>query len=113
MHAPLFVLLLAAFVGMSLGCASGTRKGTPDQAPLNIVLLYADDWRHDTLGCAGNLVVQTPRLDALAAGGVRFTHNSVTTAICGVSRATMADLQTVEGVNEALARRIYDFFHGG
>ena len=31
----------------------------------------------------------------------------------GVSRATVADLQTVEGVNEALARRIYDFFHGG
>jgi arylsulfatase len=89
MHAPLFVLLLAAFVGMSLGCASGTHKGAPDQAPLNIVLLYADDWRHDTLGCAGNLVVQTPSLDALAAGGVRFTHNSVTTAICGVSRATM------------------------
>ena len=89
MRAPLFVLLLAAFVGMSLGCASGTRKGAPDQAPLNIVLLYADDWRHDTLGCAGNAVVQTPRLDALAAGGVRFTRNSVTTAICGVSRATM------------------------
>ena len=31
----------------------------------------------------------------------------------GVSRATVADLQTVEGVNEALARRIYDHFHGG
>jgi excinuclease ABC subunit C len=31
----------------------------------------------------------------------------------GVSRATVADLQTVEGVNEALAKRIYDFFHGG
>ena len=31
----------------------------------------------------------------------------------GVSRATIADLQTVEGVNEALARRIYDFFQGG
>jgi excinuclease ABC subunit C len=31
----------------------------------------------------------------------------------GVSRATVADLQTVEGVNEALARRIHDFFHGG
>jgi excinuclease ABC subunit C len=31
----------------------------------------------------------------------------------GVSRATAADLQTVEGVNEALAKRIYDFFHGG
>jgi excinuclease ABC subunit C len=31
----------------------------------------------------------------------------------GVSRATAADLATVEGVNEALARRIYDHFHGG
>ena len=31
----------------------------------------------------------------------------------GVSRATPEDLATVEGVNEALARRIYDFFHGG
>ncbi|MEZ6030616.1 MAG: excinuclease ABC subunit UvrC [Hyphomonadaceae bacterium] len=31
----------------------------------------------------------------------------------GVSRATVADLQTVEGVNAALAQRIYDHFHGG
>lgn len=57
--------------------------------PLNIVLLYADDWRHDTLGSAGNPIVKTPRLDALAASGVRFTQNRVTTSICGVSRATM------------------------
>jgi excinuclease ABC subunit C len=31
----------------------------------------------------------------------------------GVSRATLADLATVEGVNAALAQRIYDHFHGG
>jgi excinuclease ABC subunit C len=30
----------------------------------------------------------------------------------GVSNATVADLQTVEGVNAALARRIYDHFRG-
>lgn len=57
--------------------------------PLNILVLYADDWRHDTLGVAGNPVVKTPNLDRLAAEGVRFTHNCVTTAICGVSRATL------------------------
>jgi len=55
----------------------------------NILVLYADDWRHDTLGCAGNPVVKTPRLDALAREGVRFTQNRVTTSICGVSRATL------------------------
>jgi len=57
--------------------------------PMNIVVLFADDWRHDTLGCAGNPVVKTPNLDALAREGVRFTHNYVTTSICGVSRATL------------------------
>lgn len=56
---------------------------------MNVVVLYADDWRHDTLGCAGNSIVKTPRLDQLAKESVRFTHNCVTTSICGVSRATL------------------------
>lgn len=59
------------------------------QQPRHVLLLYADDWRHDTLGCAGHEVVQTPNLDRLAAEGVRFTRACATTSICGVSRATM------------------------
>ena len=53
--------------------AFAVAKAAPaDQAgPLNVVILYADDWRHDTLGCAGNPVVLTPRLDALAREGLR------------------------------------------
>lgn len=57
--------------------------------PMNIVLLYADDWRHDLLGVAGHPVVKTPHLDALAGQGVRFTRACVTTSICGVSRASL------------------------
>ncbi len=56
---------------------------------MNVLVLYADDWRHDTLSCAGNPVVKTPNLDRLAKEGVRFTQNCVTTSICGVSRATL------------------------
>lgn len=59
------------------------------EKPRNVVVLLADDWRFDTLGCAGNPVVQTPRLDQLAKQGVRFEHACVTTSICGVSRATL------------------------
>ena len=55
----------------------------------NVLLLYGDDWRHDTLGCAGNPVVKTPNLDGLAGEGVRFTQARVTTSICGVSRASL------------------------
>jgi arylsulfatase len=61
----------------------------PAEQPLNVLVLYADDWRHDTLGIAGNPVVKTPHLDRLAKEGVRFTQNCVTTSICGVSRATL------------------------
>jgi arylsulfatase A-like enzyme len=57
--------------------------------PLNIVLLYADDWRYDSLGIAGNRVLQSPNIDQLARDGVRFERNCVTTSICGVSRASL------------------------
>ena len=30
----------------------------------------------------------------------------------GVSQASLADLEAVDGVSKALARKIYDFFHG-
>jgi arylsulfatase len=55
----------------------------------NVLILYADDWRFDTLGIAGNPIVKTPNLDALAKDGIRFPHNCVTTSICGISRATL------------------------
>jgi arylsulfatase A-like enzyme len=57
--------------------------------PLNVLIMYPDDWRHDTLGCAGTQPVQTPFLDYLASKGIRFTHNCVTTSVCWISRATL------------------------
>jgi len=68
--------------------APSVRAADPPK-PLNVVLLYADDWRHDTLGCAGHPVLKTPNLDALAKDGFRFTRGCVTTSICGVSRASL------------------------
>ncbi len=57
--------------------------------PLNIVVLYADDWRYDVIAAAGHPVIKTPHVDRLAAEGVLFTQNRVTTSICGVSRASL------------------------
>lgn len=75
---PVTVLVL-----LGIGCASAA------ETPMNVLVLYADDWRHDTLGVAGNPVVKTPQLDALAEQGMRFTQNCVTTSICGASRACL------------------------
>jgi arylsulfatase A-like enzyme len=77
------ILTLLFFATLTLRLFSAETK------PLNIIVLYADDWRHDTLGRAGNPVVKTPNLDRLADDGLRFSHACVTTAICGVSRASL------------------------
>ena len=55
----------------------------------NLLVVVTDDQRFDQLGCAGHPVLQTPQMDALAKGGVRFTNAFVTTAICAASRASI------------------------
>lgn len=55
----------------------------------NVLFLFADDQRNDTLGCAGHPVVETPNIDRLAANGVRFENAFVTTSTCWVSRACL------------------------
>jgi arylsulfatase A-like enzyme len=55
----------------------------------NILFLLADDMRWDALGCAGNAIIKTPNLDALASDGVRFKNAFVTTSICAASRASL------------------------
>lgn len=55
----------------------------------NIIFLLTDDHRWDALGAAGNPILRTPHLDALAKGGILYRNAYVTTAICCVSRASI------------------------
>jgi len=58
-----------------------------EPTPPNILLIMADDLGFSDLGCYGG-EIQTPHLDALAAGGLRYTqfHN---TARCWPTRAAL------------------------
>lgn len=56
-----------------------------DHAP-NILWICTDQQRFDTLGCYGNLFVNTPHIDALAAQGTRFTHAFAQSPVCTPSR---------------------------
>jgi arylsulfatase A-like enzyme len=54
----------------------------------NIILLQTDQHRWDALGCV-NPVIKTPRLDALAARGVRFSQAICNNPMCVPSRYSM------------------------
>lgn len=56
---------------------------------MNVLLVTIDQWRADSLGCAGHPCARTPAIDRLAARGVRFTRHFAQTAPCGPSRASL------------------------
>ncbi|MCL2363733.1 MAG: sulfatase-like hydrolase/transferase [Defluviitaleaceae bacterium] len=55
----------------------------------NILLITCDQMRADAMGCAGNPIVQTPHLDALAASGVRFANAFTPYPVCEPARASI------------------------
>ena len=54
----------------------------------NIVVILADDMGYETLGVNGSTSYRTPNLDALAAGGMRFTQAHAT-PLCTPSRVQL------------------------
>jgi arylsulfatase A-like enzyme len=81
-HLPRF----AAFAALAIA-ASAAHAAAATPARPNLVLILADDMGWSDLGCYGS-EIETPHLDALARGGVRFTqfHNA---ARCCPTRAAV------------------------
>jgi len=71
-------LLLALFVPL----AAAERRP-------NIVMIFIDDMGWGDFSCFGNTAAKTPNIDALAAGGIRFTQFYVNSPICSPSRCAL------------------------
>ena len=71
--------------------------------PTNILVLYSDDQRYNTIHALGNAQIQTPNLDRLVKSGVAFTRASTMGgmhgALCTPSRAM---LHTGRYINDLL-----------
>lgn len=57
-------------------------------APLNVILMFADDLGWGDLGCYGS-PLSTPNLDQAAREGMRFTHCLSANPVCSPSRAAL------------------------
>ncbi len=79
-------LILAPVLTPLLGCAP---EAAPAPAPVNVVLIVADDlgWSETDVNVPGS--IPTPALGRLADEGVRFTSAYALAPICGPSRAAL------------------------
>lgn len=80
--------LSAWAVGLAdAGAAAQAADAAGDNRP-NVIVILADDLGVGTVGCYGSDHFRTPHIDALAAGGMRFT-TCYSAPNCGPSRALM------------------------
>src|SRR4051794_15666993 len=119
---------LATFVLVAAGITlSGLHAHGQGPSRPNILLLFADDQRADTIGAWGNAHIRTPNLDRLARRGTSFRGNycfgSNSGAVCVPSRAMLMsgrswldvphDLHGVRLLPELLREAGYETFATG
>lgn len=80
-----FAYLLLFCLSAVSGFAQKAKPGTPP----NIIIILADDLGWSELGSYGNRFNETPNLDRLAAGGMRFTQAYATAPVCTPTRIAL------------------------
>lgn len=79
----------ALLTGILLTWAGASETIAQEQTrPPNVVIILADDLGYGDLGCYGSAIIRTPRLDRMAAEGMRFT-DFYAQPVCGPSRAAL------------------------
>jgi arylsulfatase A-like enzyme len=88
-NSPIVVFLrtLAITVAACL-CATDSIADEQRNRP-NLIFILADDLGYGELGCYGQTVIQTPRLDEMAKQGLRFTHFYAGATVCAPSRSVL------------------------
>ncbi|WP_390621610.1 arylsulfatase [Roseimaritima sediminicola] len=78
-------LVVAALLAQTLACSAATAQSTTRP---NVIVVLTDDQGWGDLRLHGNLEIETPHLDALAAAGARFQHFYVS-PVCSPTRAEL------------------------
>ncbi|MHC5024085.1 MAG: arylsulfatase [Planctomycetota bacterium] len=84
-------MTLAAVAAGLLAGALLAAPGPAEEVPRrpNVIYILADDLGYGELGCYGQAKIRTPRLDALARAGMRFTQHYSGSPVCAPSRCTL------------------------
>jgi arylsulfatase A-like enzyme len=80
---------IALALVLTVGLHSLFARADESAAHPNILWITSEDNASQWLGCYGNEQAETPRLDALAAKSLLFTHAYSNAAVCAVARSTL------------------------
>ena len=83
------VFLVAAAVAALVGLRGPVSAGEEAPSPPSVVLVLVDDMGWTDLSCQGSEYYETPNIDRLAAGGMRFTNAYAACAVCSPTRAAV------------------------
>jgi uncharacterized sulfatase len=78
-----------AFAVIGLICAGVCSAYAANAPRPNIIFIMADDLGYGDLGCYGQSLIKTPRLDQMAAEGMRFTDFYAGCTVCAPSRSVL------------------------
>ena len=86
-----FIKYTGAGLGILLlgGCGRSVETVGKLATKPNFIIIMADDLGYGDIGCYGNKKIRTPNIDALAAGGMRFTDYHSNGAVCSPTRAAL------------------------
>ncbi len=82
-----FAIGCCTFLALLTDVTAQEKKTAPTRP--NIIFIMADDHAAHALSCYGSKINQTPQLDRIAKGGMRFNKCLVTNSICTPSRAAI------------------------
>lgn len=83
------MLRTPAFALIALLAAAIPVLHAADPARPNIIFILSDDLAQGDVGCYGQKLIQTPRLDRMAAEGTRFNQTYSGTSVCAPSRTSL------------------------
>jgi arylsulfatase A-like enzyme len=97
---------LLAWLGLAFSALATTHAASPSRP--NILFIFADDQRADTIAALGNAHIQTPNLDRLVRRGVSFNRaymmGGMNAATCVPSRAMLLSGRSLFHIDQALTR---------
>jgi arylsulfatase A len=88
-YLQLYLIAFVTALSLTADISRADEKHEKHEKPPNFILIFCDDLGYGDLGCYGSEKNRTPRIDALAEQGMRFSNFYSSSPVCTPSRSSL------------------------